>query len=474
MNIEVISDIVQNKDIVNEELDKEIVFEKLFNSYNYGNLGLFIGAGFSKATVKNRAKPALNWIELIKNTSNKLELNFPEEGELVGVSLPELSTMLCKELQSKRNISYFEAKNIFKNKICDISNWLPDEDEIKVFRDIFDIIEPNWIITTNYDLVLEAILTGKCKSLSPFNYLSSPKGIIPIYHLHGTRLNSDSIIITQDDYIPLFRPNEYRQAKLAMVIRESTTLVLGYGLGDINVLSALDWSKNIYTEENEYPYEIVQVFWTSSPKDKPYRDENGNIIIEISDLEKFLDELVRYLIDKKEEYDNKLKELDGFIGKLSVDDEELVGKFIYDKKFRIELLDMVSKFEYNMIYPYIDFLTGCINKIWEKSDVPGAFYAYDQYLRIILDIIINYEYKNMSPRLFQIVAKALDRVLAYVSTKNDGALYLGDSWDATKTWHTEKKTIPKEMINQLYCYSQECHMWRLRGFMDELILKNGN
>lgn len=468
MGTEVISDIVQNKDVVGEELNKEVVFEKLFNSYNYGNLGLFIGAGFSKAIVKNSAKPALNWSELIKNTSEKLELNFPEECELVGVSLPELSTRLCKDLQNKRNISYFEAKNIFKNKICDISNWLPDEDEIKRFRDIFDIIEPNWIITTNYDLVLETILTGKCKSLSPFNYLSSPKGVIPIYHLHGTRLDSDSIIITQDDYIPLFRPNEYRQAKLAMVIRESTTLVLGYGLGDINVLSALDWSKNIYTEENEYPYEIVQVFWTSSPKDKPYRDENGNIIIEISDLEKFLDELVRYLIDQKEEYDTRLKELNEFIGKLNADDEELVEKFIDDRKFRIELLDMVSKFEYNMIYPYIEFLIRCIDNLWIKTSVDGAFYVYDDYLRIMLDIIINYEYRKISPRLFQIVAKSLNRVLAYVG-KDTSTKYYGDSWDATRTWHKEKRSIPKEMVKQLYHYSQECYMWRLEDFMSELI-----
>mgnify|MGYP006998408065 CR=1 FL=1 len=49
----------------------------------------------------------------------------------------------------------------------------------------------------------------------------------------------------------------------------------------MNVLSALDWSKNIYTQENEYPYEIIQAFWTSSPKENPYRDENGNIIMEI-------------------------------------------------------------------------------------------------------------------------------------------------------------------------------------------------
>lgn len=29
-----------------ENISRETVFKKLFNSYNYGNLGMFIGAGF--------------------------------------------------------------------------------------------------------------------------------------------------------------------------------------------------------------------------------------------------------------------------------------------------------------------------------------------------------------------------------------------------------------------------------------------
>ncbi len=39
---------IASKGIINEQISRESVFEKLFNSYNYGNLGMFIGAGFSK------------------------------------------------------------------------------------------------------------------------------------------------------------------------------------------------------------------------------------------------------------------------------------------------------------------------------------------------------------------------------------------------------------------------------------------
>lgn len=449
----------------NEDLTKEIVFEKLFKSSNYGNLGLFIGAGFSKAIVES----ALNWFELIKSTSEKLKLDFPQDEDLVGVSLPELSSRLCKELQNKYDVDYFEAKSKFKEKICDISNWLPSEEKIDVFKEIFDIIEPNWIITTNYDLVLETILTGKCKSLSSHNYLSAPKGVIPIYHIHGTRLDNDKIIVTQDDYIPLFRPNEYRQSKLAMTIRESTTLVMGYGLSDMNILSALDWSKNIYTEKNEYPYEIIQVIWTSGPKENPYKDENGNIIIEVNDLEVFLKELCEYLIFKNNEHDNKLKELDQIISKLNdCDDDKLIQKFINEKEFRVKLLNMASEYEYSMIYSYINFFYRCIDEVWKETSKDGAFNEYNKYLVITLDIIINYEYKIMPPRLFQIIAEALNNVFRCIGD-DPNKYVLGDSWDATKTWHREKRNIPTDMVRQLYTYSKENSLHQLKWGLKELI-----
>ncbi|MCY8930464.1 SIR2 family protein [Bacillus subtilis] len=298
------------------------------------------------------------------------------------------------------------------------------------------------------------MLTGKSKSLSPMNYLSAPKNIIPIYHLHGTRLDSESIIITQEDYIPLFRPNEYRQNKLAMTIRESTTLILGYGLGDVNVLSAVDWSKNIYTEENEYPYEIVQALWTATPREDAYRDENGNIIIEISDLEQFLNDLIVYIVEKQKEYDTELAQLNKLIGRLEGENEDFIESFIDNRKIRLTLIELLSRFEHHMISSYIQFLTVCINRVWEKTYENGAFQMYDKYLNIILDIIINYEYKKMSPRLFQLIAQSLDRVLKYVSASTSRRAF-GESWSATESWHSRKKDISQEMLNQLYHYSKQ-------------------
>jgi hypothetical protein len=239
-----------------------------------------------------------------------------------------------------------------------------------------------------------------------------------------------------------------------MTIRESTTLVLGYGLGDMNVLSAVDWSKNIYTEKNEYPYEIIQALWTTTPQEEAYKDENGNIIIEINDLEYFLNELIVYIVEKQKTYDLKIKELKALVEILESNNEEWIQKFIDERDFRLKLLDLLSDFEYHMISSYIQFLTVCINRIWEMTSVNGAFQVYDKYLCIILDIVIKYEYKKMPPRLFQLVAESLNKVLSYVGSSTTRLSY-GDSWSATRTWHASKNEIPIEMKYQLYLYSKQ-------------------
>ncbi|MFR3072520.1 MAG: SIR2 family NAD-dependent protein deacylase, partial [Paeniclostridium sp.] len=387
----------------------------------------------------------------------------PESDNLIGISLPELATILCKNLVKDKKISYEQAKLLFKEEICKLSNWLPSSEKVEIFKDIFDFINPSWIITTNYDLVLETILTGKCKILNSNNYLSAPRGVIPIYHIHGIRLDPKSIIITQDDYIPLFRPNEYRQSKLATTIRESTTLVLGYGLGDINVLSALDWSKNIYANENEYPHDIIQLYRTSSPKEHAYRDENGNLILEIDEIENFLIELVNELDQRREIYNNKLEELEDLIGELKCEDSNLVIKFIKEENFRSELLEKVSEFEYNMMHTYIEFFTRCLDEVWEETSINGAFEAYNKYLRILLDIIINYEYNKMPPRLFQIVAEALNKVFYYVGRG------LGDSWAAKDTWEFKKRLIPDIMLNELNNYAQQNRLNKVEEYTEKVL-----
>lgn len=439
-----------------ENLTREYVMNELYKAYDYGNLGLFIGAGFSKAVVDNELdNKALSWGELIREVCKSLEVDIPNNNDTRGMSYPEIATEICAKISKQEEISYPEAKDKFKKAICDMTNWLPSEEKRDAFSTYLNEIDPSWIITTNYDLVLERLLTGKSKTLGPIDYLTYPKNLIPIYHLHGVRHEHESIIITQEDYLPLFRPNEYRQIKLALTIKESTTLILGYQLGDVNVQSAVDWSKNIFPESGEYPHEIIQAVRSKDPSMSPYRNISGNIVIEIEEIEGFLRELIKFFTKRKQEKESRMKNINDIIGELTENREEQVDRFIKDSEIRLKLLQVLSRFEQHMVIPYIDFMSACIDKTWKDAAEDGAFGAYDDNLRILLDIVINYEYKKMPPALFEFVSYSLNQVLQYVSDNN--IKEKGKSHKATETWHSKKGEIPLEMVEQLAHYSRLKH-----------------
>jgi hypothetical protein len=91
----------------------------------------------------------------------------------------------------------------------------------------------------------------------------------------------------------LFRPSEYRQVKLALTVRESTTVILGYGLGDVNVFTALDWSQNVFRlDKSRYPRDVIQIIKNENPANDPYRDENGIMIVETESLSDFFEEFI--------------------------------------------------------------------------------------------------------------------------------------------------------------------------------------
>ncbi|WP_144496493.1 hypothetical protein [Bacillus safensis] len=98
-------------------------------------------------------------------------------------------------------------------------------------------------------------------------------------------------------------------------------------------------------------------------------------------------------------------------------------------------------------------MSACIDKTWSNAVPDGAFEPYDDNIRILLDIIINYEYKKMPPALFEFVSYSLDRVFMYVGD-NPNSIPFGNSFKATETWHRNKKKIPLEMVEQLYHFSK--------------------
>lgn len=429
---------------LNEHPSREDAIKFLSMSSMFGNLGLFIGAGFSKAVMNHGLDQiALSWDQLLEQASEKLEVDYSDIWK-EGVGYPDVASSVCAQHSKEKGGSYKDALSKLKREIATLTSWYPDKENREKFSHYLENLSPSWVITTNYDLIIESLMTGQCVPLGPDESLSAPKGQVPIYHLHGIRTNPEGIIISQEDYVSLFRPNEYRQIKLALTIKESTTLLLGYGLGDVNVLTAIDWSRNVFVSKQEnYPHDVVQILRTGSPREEPYRDRNGILILETPDLTKFFEEfnaIHKELLEKKRKEDEALGKLSS---ELEDPKENTIKKFIDDEEYRKEMLKVLGSFSSNLISGFVSFLNRCIDETWIRAEPKNAFDAYNQNLTILLDILTTFRLPQIPPALLQTCAYALHRVAYFVG---DGH---GESWQANKTFENRKDELSRELVDEL-------------------------
>lgn len=428
----------------------------------YGNLGLFIGAGMSMAILNSEwKKVALSWKELIYKSAEEFGINLTEEVKTDGLSYPEIASEIAKKISTNEKINYKSAIKKLKEKIANLTSWYPEKEQREIFGKIIEDIDPYWIITTNYDLIIECLLTGKCLSLGPNDQLISPQNLIPVYHLHGIRTNPNSIIISQEDYISLFRPNQYRQQKLSLSIKESTTLIVGYGLGDVNVLTAVDWSKYVYSNQRiNYPHEIIQLLYTDNPRKNPYRDRNDILIIEFKDLQTILTEIAELIIQEKlieQENERKLHILNDIFQNPN---KENIDKFIDNKEFRKSVIDEISHNNIKLISGFLELFSRAIDETWVRAQPSGAFEAYDENLIILLDIIENIELTKLPPALLESIAYNLDSVSYYIG-KN-----IGQSRAAYNSWQKRKGNIPIDMKTELLNIARARNYYNLKKILE--------
>src|SRR5260221_5432303 len=134
----------------------------------YGNLGLFIGAGMSMAILNDKWKRiALSWRELIYKCAEEFDIELEKEVKLDGLSYPEIATEIAKIISKRESTNYSIAVRQLKEKIAELTSWYPESDKRIIYGKFILDIHPSWIITTNYDLIIECLLTGNCLSLGP-------------------------------------------------------------------------------------------------------------------------------------------------------------------------------------------------------------------------------------------------------------------------------------------------------------------
>lgn len=438
-------------------MNGDIVYREIAKSAVYWNLGFFVGAGFSMelTTDENGKTKALSWAELLKVVCDKI--NMTDELEEMGVSVtriglnfPEIMGVICKNyIEKNPEVSLEEIEEKVKEVIMNITNWMPTKEKGIQYSQYMNRIDPDWIITTNYDQVIESILDGGAYSVDSEENFISPKEKVPVYHMHGSRLNPKNIVITQNDYVKLFRPNDYRQIKLALTIKEATTVIIGYSLGDINVLSAIDWAENYYskaeTSIKQYPNSIYQVIRSEKPRE-PYILEGTNItVIEVEDIQIFMNKLITCIDEEVKDKDINKGQLDELMAQFREEDK---ASFIDNQEMSLELIKRLYEFEKKPelrvdLREFILFFNACFQeKFDEARNTPRYFKGYEACLNMLCMIIEEYEMEDIHPNLLWPTLDNLNKLLSYVGSQN------GKSWSAQDSW--EKLNLPDDKLRFLY------------------------
>jgi hypothetical protein len=448
-----------------ENITREQLFQKIADASLFGNLNLFIGTGFSMSVFENSiTERPLSWIELLDKVCEKEKIILDDKDKKYS-SCPEIASKISQKIlenNSDKLKTLEEASNELKAQISVLTAWYPNQEQRDDYSQILKNLEPNYIITTNYDLILENLLPENSISLGPNDILTSPKFEIPIYHLHGIRTDPSSIIITKEDYTKLFRPNEYRLQKLSLLFKESTTLIIGYSLGDTNVLTALDWSENIYKDNSRkyYPNGIIQLLYKrDNPNPEPIIQENGIITLEIDSILDIMKELSDFIERNKEKYSKEKLEINNFRSKLINADDNLIKSFIDDKNRRIDYINKIQENSRFIIEAFLQFLTKVFDECWDRAKERNNFEAYNEFLLIILDILIKIPFSKMSPALFESMAYNLGTVSSYIGSS------VGQSYAANNTWNKNKSNIQSTTKKELQLYYKQRNQYNMLNLL---------
>jgi hypothetical protein len=257
--------------------------------------------------------------------------------------------------------------------------------------------------------------------------------------------------------VSLFRPNQYRLQKLPLMIKESVTLMIGYGLGDFNVLTAVDWSFNVFArQESSNPTGMIQLVHSNTPNDIPYL-ANGIIVLEFKKLKEIFAEVCRAVARLKAESDQRLKKLAKINNRFLNPSEKTISMFVDSASNRAKVLISI-KDDINYVGGFQELLSKCFELTWSRAEPKNAFYAYAQTLNILLDVLEAFDVKNIPPALMEMLSFNLNRVANYLGNR------VGDAIKATKIWNDRKGTLAVELVKELR------NICRSKGYFDLAIL----
>ena len=132
-------------------------------------------------------------------------------------------------------------------------------------------------------------------------------------------------------------------------------------------------------------------------------------------MKELLQLLCDYIEFKRHELSEKRESLENINNnELISPDPEDIRRFIDDNLFRERLISWLLEYENYLISGFLQFLSKVIDETKRRAEPAGAFFAYNERLKVILDILITFEVNKMPPSLFNFLASSLEDLAYFI------------------------------------------------------------
>lgn len=422
-----------------------------------GRLGIFVGTGFSMAVTGGTAPSFRGLIDQVIRRHD-LGVDLDADARFRHKSYPQIASSLLDVLAEKTGEGRDKANSRYRETIAAICNLRADDALQGRYAPVLKRIRPSWIITTNYDLLLEAMFEN-AETLLPDRPLMPNRERVPILHLHGHRYRPDSIRITEEDYVSLVGPLDYQRLRLPLLLLESTTLMVGYSLGDINVRAAMEWARSFHGSgavRLEFGQgQVVQALFTRDAPREPFIGPTGETVVEIQDIAAFLEELAAASEAIQANDIDMRQKIAEFLARPDVA-VALANPASHER--RIFLALMARLHEFPLPNEVVKLLERSFDPIWTKAREDGGFEYYDVFIDLVIDALKCVDPATCHPAVLGYLARMLDQVAWYI----DSAKPRATAHAATDTWYRRKGELGPNLLADLESFGVANDMYGLK------------
>ena len=456
--------------------DRSDVIAVLARAAHRGSLGLFLGTGFSIAVTQGEAP---NWKALLRKIAEGE--GFPDpftDMNNIGVSMGEIASALVRKQDEvlaadkryaalvpheRKALADLQIKEAAAKYVAPLQ---PHPGESKDFHDLLHEIKPVWVVTTNYDDLFQKI-HGKTRTFLPNDVIVPTDGLVPVWNIHGTVVVPRSVVLTHEDYVEHLRPATYRQSKLAHLMAESTTLMLGYSYGDVNIQTASTIARStglldVRAARRPGDSLIVHVARESNVSQDVKRGPGGSNSITANEIKTLFQEI----LNKVKELREALKKA-GQLFEAVKKDPSIVARVCIKDPAKLKALTEIIRDFPSAYYDFdvVSALGQLFSELSKKASNRGGFPFYGVWLDHVLTMLLEWDLADMPPPIFDLLAGQLAKVVYYVDP--DGDHVVGTSWLATDAWKNNKKKLAErpDLLEALHAYSRRSSEGSILGLL---------